>query len=344
MSKIGVIILAAGKGTRMKSEKPKVCFELGGKSLIQRVVNTGLQLKADMIAIVVGYKKDLVEKAIENHPAIRFVTQENQNGTGDAVKSASSVFTDFSGTVFVLCGDVPLLKPDTLQKMYKKHRETEAKCTVLTMILENPDRYGRIVRDSQNRVQEIVEYKDACQTVRGIKEINTGIYCFDSETLFLALDKITNNNAQNEYYLTDVLKIMYHQNYLIESVVLEDISEAAGINSQQQLADLETQHYKAIKTHWMDNGVSIENPDTVLIEEDVTIEPDVYISANVKIKGKSFIGKDSFIGTHSFIENSTLQTGSFLAGMNVIIDSCNCFDLQWFEKYIENSLDKNKGK
>ena len=244
MQKIGVIILAAGKGTRMNSEIPKVCFELAGKSLIQRVVNTAIQLNSEKIGVVVGYKKEIVIEAVQNHPNISFITQENQNGTGDAVKSAKDYFNDFHGVVFILCGDVPLLKAETLQSMLQKHLETKAICTILTMILEDPDKYGRIVRDTNGNIKEITEYKDASEEIRNIKEINTGIYGFDRGELFDALDKIDNNNAQKEYYLTDVVKILHSQNKTIESIELKDITEAAGVNSQAQLAELEKEHYK----------------------------------------------------------------------------------------------------
>jgi UDP-N-acetylglucosamine diphosphorylase/glucosamine-1-phosphate N-acetyltransferase len=329
---LGVIILAAGKGTRMKSEKPKVCFELAGKSLIQRVVNTSLKLNADLIGIVVGFKKYLVMQSIANHPNIRYIDQETQNGTGDAVKCAKECFQDFKGTIFVLCGDVPLLKAETLQQMLNTHTKAQAKCTVLTMFLDNPDKYGRMVRDKKGVVKEIVEFRDAGEEIRKIKEINTGIYCFDSAALFDALEKIDNNNDQKEYYLTDVLKIMYESKLGIESVVLKDISEAAGINSQAQLADLEKEHYRAINTHWLNNGVSIENPDTVLIHEDVIIENDVYISANTAIKGQSHIKKDSYIGPNCVIIDSVLEAGSHLEGFNVVINGEGAMKLGWSEK------------
>jgi UDP-N-acetylglucosamine diphosphorylase/glucosamine-1-phosphate N-acetyltransferase len=333
MSNIGVIILAAGKGTRMKSDKPKVCFDLGGKSLIQRVVNTSLKINSDKIGIVVGFKKELVMSSIASDSKIHYVTQENQNGTGDAVNSARELFSDFSGTVFILCGDVPLLKAETLSDMLAKHKELHAKCTVLTMILDDPEKYGRIVRDEKGLVKEIIEYKDADDKIRKINEVNSGIYCFECEELFEALSMINNDNAQNEYYLTDVLKIMYDKKLRVESVVLKDISEAAGVNSQVQLSELEKEHYSAIRNRWMNNGVSMENPDTVLIQEDVVIENDVYLSHSSKISGKSYVGKDSYIGPYSIIHDSILDAGSRLEGMNVVYNAGKkVVKLHWNEK------------
>jgi len=253
MSNVGIIILAAGKGTRMNSNLPKVCFELAGKTLIQRVVGTALNLNPKIIAVVVGYEKKLVIESASatplscsvcGHSLLRFVEQINQNGTGDAVRCAETMFENFEGNIFVLCGDVPLLRTDTLKKILKRHEETNASCTVLTMVLENPDKYGRMIRDDKNQLKEIIEFKDATDEQRKINEINTGIYCFNSVDLFQALLKVDNKNVQNEYYLTDVMKILYMQNKKIESVYLEDKNEAAGVNSKEQLAELEKEYHK----------------------------------------------------------------------------------------------------
>ena len=286
--KNGIIILAAGKGTRMNSDIPKVCFELCGKTLIDRVIETSLSINPDLIGVVVGYKKELViesvKKSFPQDNNIYFITQEYQNGTGDAVRCATETFQNFHGTVFVLCGDVPLLKKETLLSMLEKHVESAAKCTVLTMVLNDPDKYGRIVRSVSAisdrhrtdgvspstvsaisdrhstdgvppsmwrseiadtfphtpKVKEIVEYKDASETIRNIKEVNTGIYCFDSETLFRSLNKLDKNNAQGEYYLTDLIKIISEtEDGAVESVVLDDVIQATGVNSQEQLKLLE---------------------------------------------------------------------------------------------------------
>jgi UDP-N-acetylglucosamine diphosphorylase/glucosamine-1-phosphate N-acetyltransferase len=286
-----------------------------------------------MIGIVVGYKRELVVENIQKDSKIHFVDQINQNGTGDAVKCAKELFAGFDGTVFILCGDVPLLKAETLVSMLDKHHKSGAKCTVLTMFLEDPDKYGRMVRDDKGNVREIIEFKDASDEVRKINEINTGIYCFDSKELFKALEKVDNNNAQKEYYLTDVLKIMYNGGQVIESEVLKDISEAAGVNSQIHLAELEKEYYNKIRMFWMNNGVSIENPETVLIGEDAVIENDVYISAGVMLKGKTFIGKNAYIGPNCVIVDSVIGSGSRLEGMNVVIGVLQeTLALDWYAK------------
>lgn len=337
---LGVIILAAGKGTRMKSEKAKVCFDLAGKSLVQRVVDTSLKVDAGLIGVVVGFKKESVISSVKPHPAIKYIEQDVQNGTGHAVKCCKETFRDFDGNVFILCGDVPLLRAETLEELLSFHQSKKAVCTVLTMVLDKPDKYGRIVRENitSGKVKEIVEFKDASEEIRAIKEVNSGIYCFNSKELFSALEKINNNNAQNEYYLTDVIKIFYNENKLVESIVLSDVNEAAGVNSQLQLAELEAEFYKNINTFWLNNGVTIENPSTVMIHEDVKIENDVVISANTKLMGKVFIGKNSFIGVNSLIHNSDIPENSVLKGYNILInykdDRNLSLNLDWTEKKI----------
>ena len=203
MKKTAAIILAAGKGTRMRSDKPKVIFELAGKPMINRVVQTANKINSDLIAIVVGYKKEQVIDVVPKNYNIKFVEQVQQNGTGHAVMVTEEIFKDFNGDVFILCGDVPLLRHKTLEKIQAHHREHNASCTVLTAFMDDALRYGRIIRNTGGNVQRIVEFKDATEEDKKIKEINTGIYCYDAKDLFAALQSININNNQNEYDLTD---------------------------------------------------------------------------------------------------------------------------------------------
>nr|HPR18631.1 2-amino-4-hydroxy-6-hydroxymethyldihydropteridine diphosphokinase [Candidatus Cloacimonadota bacterium] len=249
MNKTATIILAAGQGTRMKSELPKVVHQLAGKPMIGRVVETALKINSELIAVVVGYKKDIVIESIPANPNLKFVEQNQQKGTGHAVMMAEDVFRNFDGTVFILCGDVPLLRAQTLFLMLKHHERSQAACTVLTAILAEPQMYGRILRNADGNVQRIVEFKDASEAERQINEINTGIYCFDSQSLFAALKEINCNNNQHEYYLTDTLEILNRRGKLVTSVVLDDIIEAAGVNSQDQLKALESEYLKR-KAHF----------------------------------------------------------------------------------------------
>ncbi len=321
MSSVASIILAAGKGTRMKSNRPKVVFELADKSLVQRVVETAVKAECDLINVVVGYQKETVIGAIETDCELLFSEQVEQNGTGHAVMVARDSMPDFDGEIFILCGDVPLLRAETLKKMIEEHRENKASCTVLTAFMDDPAMYGRIVRNEDCNVDRIVEFKDANDSQRAIKEINTGIYCFNSKDLFSALDKLDNNNAQGEYYLTDTLSILNKEGKIVSSAVLENFVEAAGVNSQVQLAELETAYYDEIKNNFMNNGVIIENPKSVIIGDQVEIDRDVTIQANSIIKGKTRIEEGAFIGPNCYIIDSKISENAILEGYNIVKDS-----------------------
>ncbi|MCK4312761.1 MAG: NTP transferase domain-containing protein [Candidatus Cloacimonetes bacterium] len=248
MKKLATIILAAGKGVRMKSDKPKVVFELAGKPMIKRVVETAQKMKSDIIAIVIGYKKEMLIDIIPKTEKIKFIEQKEQHGTGHAVMVTEKIFKDFAGNIFILCGDVPLLRAETLQKMLYKHKETNAACTVLTAIMEDALKYGRIIRNKNGNVLKIVEFKEATKKEKLVKEINTGIYCFDAKSLFSALKKVTNNNQQNEYYLTDTLEILNNDKKLVTSFLLDDMIEASGVNSKEQLNNLEKEYFKIFES------------------------------------------------------------------------------------------------
>jgi UDP-N-acetylglucosamine diphosphorylase/glucosamine-1-phosphate N-acetyltransferase len=242
MQQIASIILAAGQGTRMKSEKPKVIHKIAGQPMILRVLEIAQRIDCQKICVVVGFKKEDVISLIPENEKIVFVEQQEQNGTGHAVMVTRKVFENFQGTIFILCGDVPLLRVATLKKMLNHHNQTKADCTVLTAVLKDPLAYGRIVRNSSGDITKIVEFKDATESEKDIREINTGIYCFDCRSLFLALDKIGNNNAQKEYYLTDTLEVLLQDGKHVTSVLLEDIVEASGVNSKEQLRELELEY------------------------------------------------------------------------------------------------------
>ncbi len=318
---IGTVILAAGKGTRMNSSRAKVLFELGEKPLIKHVVDTSQKVQSDRIVVVVGYRKDDVTASLEDYEGLRFVEQKTQNGTGHAVMMAKDEFNDAEGDVFILCGDVPLLKAETLASLLKQHRETEAACTVLTAVLDDPARYGRIVRDENGNVHSIVEYKDATDEQRKICEINTGIYCFDIRLLFEALSKVGNTNQQNEYYLTDTLEILRTEGNKVCSMILDDMMECAGVNSQKQLAELEDHYYEEIRDHWMTHGVTIKNPQTVTIGDNVQIENDVEIGSGTVIKGKTLIGSGCRIGPGCILHDARLGANCVLPGLNVVINT-----------------------
>lgn len=340
MSAIAAIILAAGKGTRMKSDRAKVMFELAGKSLIRRVVETAVKLDCEKICVVVGHRKDSVIGVLDDITKIVFADQKEQLGTGHAIQIAKDQFEGFLGDIVILAGDVPLLHTETLQKLISHHQNTGASCTVLTAELDDAEKYGRIIRDSCNQVVGIIEYKDASEEQRKIKEFNSGIWCFKSEALFDSISKIDNNNAQKEYYLTDTLSVLVNDGHRVEAVKTYDIAEISGVNSQEHLAELEKLYLAEIKNHWLNNGVMIHNPDTVYIDEDVILEQDVTIDSHVIVKGKCYIENGSYIGPHSFIQDSDIGKETILQGYNIIINA-NVHEgevIPWCEKILEETF------
>ena len=240
--KTSIIILAAGKGVRMKSDLPKVAHLLAGKPLVEWVVTTAEHFKPEKILVVVGYKKDVIINCLSGFDNITFVEQKEQLGTGHAVYVTRENFKDFDGIVIILPGDVPLLREKTLENLLKIHEEKHAAATVLTVDLDDPTGYGRIVRNNAGFVEKIVEHKDASEEIRKIKEINTGIFCFDSHELFSLLPKIGQDNSQNEMYLTDAIELLRKEGKPVAAVKVIDSIEVAGINSKEQLQELEDQY------------------------------------------------------------------------------------------------------
>lgn len=321
MSSIAAIILAAGKGTRMKSSRAKVTFPIADKPMLQRVVDTAVKLKCSKIAVVVGYQKESVIACLEEDERLEFIEQTEQLGTGHAVSICEENFSGFDGDIIILCGDVPLLRDETIQQLYTTHCQEGAVCTVLTAVLDDAGRYGRILRDAEGKVCGIVEYKDASEAQRLIGEFNTGIYVFRASELFSVLKLTSNSNQQGEYYLTDSLGLFYQQGKKIGSVVLEDLMEVAGVNSQEQLAELEDEYLNRIRKHWLNNGVVMHNPGTIYIGEDVDISQDVEIGQGTIIKGKTVIEQDVKIGPNCLIIDSKIGQDSVLKGYNVLINA-----------------------
>ena len=230
--------MAAGKGKRMKSDLPKVLHKLGGKPMVEYVIDTAWKVGADRVILVVGHKWERAQNSLK-HLKVEFVIQMDQLGTGHAVLQTQKLLSDFEGDVLVLSGDVPLLRVDTLKKLLNEHREKKAVATVLTAIFDHPAGYGRIVRGENGLVQEIVEEKDASADQKEIKEINTGTFAFDSSSLFSVLEKVTNDNKQGEYYLTDTIKLLQDLKLPICGVVASDPPETLGINSIEELKKAE---------------------------------------------------------------------------------------------------------
>lgn len=321
MHNCSAIVLAAGKGTRMKSEKAKVVFQLAGKEMVRRVVDTSLDVGCDPVAVVVGYQKESVIESLPDDSRIGLVEQKEQQGTGHAIMVCAGFFKDYEGDILILCGDIPLLSKETLQELLSVHRKDGAACTVLTIKLADPASYGRIVRDEKGSIRKIVEFKDATAEERRLNEINTGIYCFEGRLLFEALNHIDNNNKQSEYYLTDTLEVLNSMGKKVIGLITDRPAEVTGINSQKELAWLEEEFYAKIRDKWLSNGVSIENPSTVIIGEDVEIEPDVEIAGGSIIKGKTKILRRAKIGPFCYLNNAVISKDVVLSGYNIVVDT-----------------------
>ena len=228
------LILAAGKGTRMKSDLAKVLHPLRGRPLLDYSLDVARAVGSERIAVVIGHQAEDVREMFSGRGLI-FVEQRQQLGTGHAVLMARDAFKGYEGTVLILCGDVPLLRPATVAALFEKHRRDASAVTVMTVILENPAHYGRVVKDEKGEVVKIVEMRDATEEEKRIGEINTGIYCADSGFLFEAVGEISNDNAQKEYYLTDIIEIAGRKGYRAGSFVVSDPYEVMGINTPEEL-------------------------------------------------------------------------------------------------------------
>lgn len=292
MSCYTAVILAAGKGTRMKSELPKVMHRMAGRPLLEHVLDKVQQLGIAEVLTIVGHGREIVAEYLAGRTKI--VVQEEQLGTGHALRQALPYLKDDS-TVLVLSGDQPLLSLETLQRLLALHEESGAAATVLTAIMANPFGYGRILKHD-GLFRGIIEEKDADLKQKEIKEINTGTYCFQSSFLQAALQKITPQNVQGEYYLTDVFKVLIAEGVKIETFCTEDPSEALGINNRVQLAEAEEIMYDRIRKRWMMEGVTIVNPSSVFVDDQAVLAKDVVLLPFTFIKGKTRIEEGAVIG------------------------------------------------
>lgn len=322
MSELVTVILAAGKGTRMKSSMPKVLHPVGGKPMVQHVLDAANFAGARQNIIVVGFGSEAVTAALEGQA--QFVLQAKQLGTGHAVMQAKDLLENFTGTVMVLCGDTPLLRGELLAKLYAEHCAAQAAATVLTANMPDPSGYGRVIRDAAGQVRGIVEQKDASPEELAVHEINTGIYCFDSRELFAALSRITCANAQGEYYLTDVLGILARENKKVGAVTAPCFEETMGINSRIQLAEAEKFMRQRKLQALMENGVTIMDPASTFIDESVSIAPDTVIYPFSWLEGNTVIGSDCTIGPNTRIQNSQIGdrvTLHFVYAHDCVVDA-----------------------
>lgn len=304
------IILAAGEGTRMKSKLSKVLHKVCGKPILEYVINASKGANVEKNIVIVGHGGDMVKEYFKDEPII-FRTQpigaDVPYGTGYAVMQAIDCIDDNS-TVTILSGDTPLITEKTISKLMEYHNSNEFQATILTTILEDATGYGRIIREENGEVLRIVEHKDTTEEEKQIREINSGIYCFNGKLLKYALDKIDNNNAQNEYYITDVIGILKEEGYKVGAYISEDSEEIHGVNSRVQLSFSEKKMRDRINENHMINGVTIIDSSNTYIEDTVTIGRDTIIYPGVILEGNTEIGEGCIIRNNSRIVNSIIHS------------------------------------
>lgn len=313
---LAVAILAAGKGTRMKSKLPKVLHPLGSKSLVERAIDSCNLVKPDRTLVIIGYEGDKIQNALNHLPNIEFVEQKEQLGTGHAIMQLVPHLEDFEGDVIVLNGDVPLLRPETVAELVKTHQDHKNSATLLTANLPNPKGYGRVFCDGHNLVTQIVEDRDCNSAQKQNHRINAGVYCFNWQELKAVLPKLSTNNDQQEYYLTEVV------DYLNPVMALDvnDHLEISGINDRRQLAIAYDILQARVKEAWMMAGVTMIDPDSITIDESVKLGIDVTIEPQTHLRGNTVIGAGCKIGPGCLIENSIIEDNSTVL-YSVISDS-----------------------
>jgi bifunctional UDP-N-acetylglucosamine pyrophosphorylase / glucosamine-1-phosphate N-acetyltransferase len=320
VSDIHVVVLAAGKGTRMKSEVPKVLHPVSGRALIDRVLNTARALTPRSITIVVGHGADQVQRHLQADDDVRFVLQEPQLGTGHALQQTEPLLRDRSGTVILLSGDVPLLTADTLCGLLDTHRDAGAAATVLTAPVERPYGYGRIVR-TNGKLSRIVEERDATKAQREIREINSGIYALALDRLFQALAAISSKNAQGEYYLPELIGIYRRQKRVVTTFTIANAVEITGINSRTELAEVSRMVRQQKNEELMAAGVTIIDPATTYIDSDVEIGADTVIHPCVFLERGTRIGAACEIQAGARVVNSTIGDRVVVKNYSVITDA-----------------------
>ena len=297
MSELVTIILAAGKGTRMKSSHPKVLHQVCGKAMVRHVLDAAEAAGSKRNIIVVGFGADEVRAELGN--AAEVVVQAEQLGTGHAVLQAEPLLRDERGTVMVLCGDTPLLTGALVKRLYEEHVKAGAKATVLTAVMPDATGYGRVIRTAAGDVEKIVEHKDATEEERAVQEVNSGIYCFEKEALFSALKNVGCDNAQGEYYLPDVLSILRERGEKIWAVAADDYEETLGVNSRLHLAQAEKILRRRKNIELMESGVTLMDPDSTFVDSGVIVGRDTVIYPFTWLEGKTVVGEGCTLGPSS---------------------------------------------
>ena len=322
-SGVHVVVLAAGQGTRMKSALPKVLHGVAGRALVEHVLDTAATITPESTTLIVGHGADAVKQALTRRPNIQFALQHPQLGTAHALQQAEPLLAGRTGTLVLLSGDVPMLRPSTLRRLIQTHQEAGAAATVVTALVERPYGYGRIVR-TDGQIARIVEERDATPAERQIREVNSGIYAFDLAPLFETLRAIAAKNAQGEYYLTDLIAIYRKRNLPVETLIVDDAGEVRGVNTRSELAEMSASMRQTKNEELMAAGVTLIDPATTYIEAGVVVGPDTVIHPGVVIQGQTRIGAaceihaysrlvDTEIGDHVTILNFCLIVGARVA-------------------------------
>lgn len=321
MNKLKVIILAGGQGTRMKSKMPKVLHKVLDRAMIDYVIEASKDIKADDIMVIVGHQSAMVKSVLGTE--LKYGYQKEQLGTGHAVMQGLDFIED-DENVLILYGDTPLIKPETLQKLIEIHTKEKNYATVISSFVKNPTGYGRIVREN-GIFNKIVEQKDTTKEQAKINEINTGVYVFNSNALKQALNNLSNDNAQNEYYLTDTLEIIKNTGNKVGIMIADDNEEFLGVNSKSELAIANNIMKKRINKQHMDNGITIEDPNNTYIGKDVVIKEDTIILPGCIIEGKTTIGSDCIIGPYARITSSDIKDCVSISNSTVLSSSIDSY-------------------
>lgn len=307
------VVLAAGEGTRMRSDVPKVLHELCGRPMVLHVVDALSELPLDRIVVVVGHQAEVVTKTLQEQVAteipIEFVEQQEQRGTGDAMSVALTAFPDdpdLEDDIMVLPGDHPLLRPETLAGLATEHRTADAAATLLTAVVDDSTGYGRVVRGKEERVLRIVEHTEADPEERQIHEVNTSIYCFRRNLLAPALRRLSPENVQGEYYLTDVVEVLAEAGHAVVGVVADDRDEALGVNDHAQLAGAEAVLRERINVRWMEAGVSMVDPSRTYIDADVDLAPGARILPGTTLGGRTVVAPGAQVGPDCHLVDTTV--------------------------------------